>query len=110
MASTVISEEVAEAKKLTDKKYVGFEFFHVQNGEKCYIGDYIIVSKSDSRFSVGKVLEILQVNGSEAELERRPDYVLLSICDTAPSEMYRMPKLLKTALCLLGDYKVFFKS
>ena len=68
----------------------------------------MVVSRPECQNSIGKVIEILQVMGSDSEIERRPDYILLSLYDTVPSEKFRMPKLVKSAFYLLADYKVLY--
>ena len=68
----------------------------------------MIVSRADRQNCIGKVLELIQVVGSEAKVERRPDYILLTLYDTVASEKFRMPKLVKSAIHLLADYRVTF--
>lgn len=83
------------------QEYAGSRFktcreFSLQNGDKCTVGQWVI-SKDPLAFGttlVARVEEILQVQGSVAELSGMPDFILLQAADVryqAPT--YHMPQL-----------------
>lgn len=75
------------------------------NGDKCSINQHVIVQKPNppSETFVGVVKEILQIKGSNADLSRQPEAILIQAAtSTRPSTTYRMPFIELTDIwCLI---------
>ena len=82
--------------------------FGLRNGDRVENGGFVFANvKDDSRPKVGKVLEILQICGSDSELRREPDVVLLSLYSVGESvSPYCMPGLSETEEYSLVEFNV----
>ncbi|KAF7976125.1 hypothetical protein HWV62_7571 [Athelia sp. TMB] len=70
---------------------------HLQNGDKCTIGQFVIAKHGDANFGgtvTARVEEILQLQGSPSERSGMPDFILIRIAASDHADdIYRMPQL-----------------
>jgi len=82
---------------------------YLQNGDKCEVGQFII-SKDPGRPGqtvVVRLEEILQRQGSMADLSAMPEYILVQLADVQRvATTYQMPCLDLTNQWGLVDFKV----
>ena len=58
--------------------------FGLRNGDKVEVETFVLVEMKNRRnYVVGKVIEALQIYGSDTELQREPDMILLSLYNDA---------------------------
>ena len=94
---------------LSGKLFVGYTYCSLLNGDKCQLDDWVIVRSATSlnSFSIGKVVEILQFYGSNAEILHQPDLILIHLYAVSGiAEMYQMPQLVNGRMYALLKFKV----
>ncbi|KAF7975989.1 hypothetical protein HWV62_8148 [Athelia sp. TMB] len=82
--------------------------FSLQNGDKCRVGQWVVAKDPLALGAtlVARVEEILQVQGSVAELSGMPDFILLQAADVrhqAPA--YHMPRLKLTNMWACATFQ-----
>lgn len=110
-ASIVIPQASIQGMDLQRLYFTALQSFSLQNNDACGLEEWVFFKNINTggidSVMVGKVIEILLIPGTTAELEQRPNNVLLSIYSTASiSETYGMPVLEETGLKALVEYKV----
>ena len=83
--------------------------FKFQNSGDCGVGDWVIIKdiQTSGSLKIARIIEILQILGSSAELENRPNFILSSIHTISNiSRTYGMPELSETGLHALVDFEV----
>lgn len=82
----------------------------LRNGDKCALDQHVIAQNPSSPVEtfVAQVKEIIQVQGSLADLSRKPEAILLQIASTTapPSDIYRMPSIRSSDLWCLVPIEV----
>lgn len=83
---------------------------HLQNGDKCAVGQFIIAKHGNTNLGgtvTARVEEILQLQGSHSELRGMPDLILIRTATTdQAANTYRMPQLKLTNQFYLVEFKV----
>ena len=107
-AARVIPGSTALHLKLFPQKFYKCSSFRVLNGEDCGIGEWVIAKSNDNHHYVAKVIEILQISGSEAEVLQQPSFVLVLLHSASyeVDEYYRMPKLTNLGVHELLTFEV----
>ena len=72
------------------------------------MGNFVLAEvKNRPTYTVGKIIEALQIFGSDSELRREPDLVLLSLYKTGEAIIpYYMPGLSEASEYVLSDFHV----
>ena len=106
-SSKFISIQSAKDAKLYDRSFAGLLSCTLLNGDKCTLDSWVVARQRRNSLSVARVVEILQLIGSESEFSRQPDLILLSLYNTGPlAETYRLPILIESRNFALSPYKV----
>ena len=82
---------------------------HLANGDQCKPGTFVIahnLSKAVQIF-VTKVIEVVQIQGSVADLMQLPDGILLQMADVqCAADGYQMPQINSSNNFLLAQFQV----
>ena len=106
LASSYINSNQLQIAQLTNVVFKAGKSFSLQNGDFCKLFNWILV-QSREKVVIGQVIEILQIQQSSAELENRPNFILVSIFETTlASEVYGMPRLIECGTFGLAQYEV----
>lgn len=108
LSAQVINTVTGLKLRLLTKKIARCSSFVLDNGDKCSLNEWVVLSSSVHNHSIFKVMEILQVSGANAQLSKNPDAVLVlqfTVIDVdfAP---YAMPRFSPTGSYDLVDPKV----
>lgn len=92
----------------TQDRFRTVEKIVLQSGDICQANDWVITSLHSSNSQlVGRMVEIIQVKESSAELAGHADAVLLALGHIqAPHTFYHMPSILLTDRYIFVDPKV----
>ena len=84
------------------------KYSYLENDDKCLLDQFVVIRNSGSApYAIGRAMEMLQVDNSLAELERRPSLFLILLYTTSDIDMTTlMPILSRTGRYMLVDYKV----
>lgn len=103
--------ENTQNKDLRHLKFSAIQSFSLRNGDKVEIGSFLFADISNrAGMSVGKVIEALQIYGSDSEYRREADVILISLYRTGEAVLpYYMPELSQSNESVLIEFLVSFR-
>ena len=114
MWSKTLSYKHLHSTNTTNAELAGLKFtiirsFGLKNGDKVESSNFVFANISSCNgLSIGKVVEALQILGSDSELRREPDLVLLALYRVGtPTPQYCMPALSDTKGYVLIEFSVY---
>lgn len=109
-SKTLSSKYIGQApnSQFISLKFSALQSFGLRNGDKVKVGNFVFAYISGrSTTSAGKIVEALQIYGSDSELRREPDLALVSLYKTgAATSPYYMPELLEASKYTVIDFSV----
>ena len=97
MSSKLLPPQVTGSAGLVSARYAGCKSCFLQNGDKCEIETFVIAKiLAAGGLVVGRVIEILQISGSDSEMLQRPDLFLLML--------YSADEISQSTTCLSSSF------
>lgn len=111
-SSEVIPQSSIRGIDVQAISFTALKSFSVQNNDICRLNEWVLFQDNNSNHNslrVGQAIEILLIPGTVAEMEQRPNNVLISMYSTASiSQTYGMPELVESGSYVLVEYVVNF--